>query len=203
MNKQNKGKESFFERHPKLNILFGVLLLIVLLGITILLVYSVVKYTGVLLKELAKLVAVVIVALITGGVSIIGVVLSSIVGKSLEYKKSRNEYLAQKREEPYGAFVDMVYKVQQSSKSKETYTQEQMLKDISSFSKQLTLWGSPKVAKKWNEFRLNGANPQKATENLFLMEEIMNQMRRDLGVKKVKKGELLGFFVNDVKDYID
>ena len=50
MNEQNNGKESLFERHPKLNILFGVFLLIVLFGITILCVYSGIKYMGVLLN---------------------------------------------------------------------------------------------------------------------------------------------------------
>ena len=27
----------------------------------------------------------------------------------------------------------------------------------------------------------------------------MNEMRKDMGVKKVKKGNLLSFFVNDIK----
>ena len=37
-------------------------------------------------------------------------------------------------------------------------------------------------------------------DNVFLLEEIMNEMRRDLGMKKVKKGNLLAFFVNDIKE---
>ena len=36
-------------------------------------------------------------------------------------------------------------------------------------------------------------------DNLFLMESIMNDMRKDLGLKRVKKGNLLGFFINDIK----
>lgn len=32
------------------------------------------------------------------------------------------------------------------------------------------------------------------------MEAIMNQMRKDLGLKKVKQGNLLAFFVNDIKE---
>ena len=39
-----------------------------------------------------KLDAVVIVALITGCVSIVGVLISSIVAKRIEYKRSRQEY---------------------------------------------------------------------------------------------------------------
>ena len=31
------------------------------------------------------------------------------------------------------------------------------------------------------------------------MEEIMNEMRKDLGLKRVKKGNLLAFFINDIK----
>ena len=40
------------------------------------------------------------------------------------------------------------------------------------------------------------------SDNLFLMEDIMNEMRKDLGMKKVKKGNLLAFFVNDIKSIL-
>ena len=33
----------------------------------------------------------------------------------------------------------------------------------------------------------------------YLMESIMNEMRKDMGLKKARKGKLLGFFVNDIK----
>ena len=39
-------------------------------------------------------------------------------------------------------------------------------------------------------------------DNLFLMEEIMNEMRKDLGLRRVKKGNLLAFFVNDIKEVL-
>ena len=200
----NKNENiTFAEKHPKLNTFLGLLILLFFVAVVILILFYAIKYGIILLKGLAKFDAVVIVAIITGGVSITGVIISSIVGKSLEYKKSRNEYLTQKREEPYGEFVEMIYKVQSNSKNPGSYSEQDMIKDISKFSKQITLWGSPKVAKKWNEFRKNGANPENATQNLFLTEEIMNEMRKDLGVKKLNKGGLLGFFVNDIDNYIN
>ncbi len=108
---------------------------------------------------MSKLDAVVIVALITGMVSIVGVVISSIVAKFIEYRKNRQNYLAQKREIPYGEFVDMIYKVQGTIKNKKSYTQEEMIADISKFSKQLTLWGSHRVVNKWGiKFRENGTD---------------------------------------------
>ena len=93
----------------------------------------------------------------------------------------------------------MLYKIQQNGKKKGSYTEEQMIEDLSKFSRQITLWGSSKVVKKWVKFRENGTNPDAGKDNLFLMEEIMNEMRKDLGLKKVKKGDLLAFFINDIK----
>ena len=85
--------------------------------------------------------AVIIVALITGAVSILGVILSSIIAKILEYKQNTKRYLYEKREEPYSEFIEMVYKVQQYTKIQKEYPEEEMLTDIVKFSKKLTLWG--------------------------------------------------------------
>ncbi len=197
-------KCSFSERHPKLNLLLSLFLLLILLAAALwFLQYAgnqVKDFLNWLLMTVSKLDAVVIVALITGAVSIVGVVISSVVAKFIEYRKNRQDYLAQKREIPYGEFVDMIYKVQGTIKNKNSYTQEEMIADISKFSKQLTLWGSHRVVNKWVKFRENGTDPESAKRNLLLMEDIMNEMRHDLGLRRVKQGKLLAFFIkNDMK----
>ena len=78
-----------------------------------------------------------------------------------------------------------------------------MTEDLSKFSKQITLWGSKKVVNKWVEFRENSTNIQSATKNIFILEEIMNEMRKDLGLKKTRKGNLLAFFINDIKKIVN
>lgn len=197
MNKNVKGK--FSEKHLVLNLLLAfVIFFLMVLGIIfalnmfITLIGQGITY---LVKTVSKLDAVIIVALITGLISII----TSIAAKLLDYYKAKQTYLTQKREQSYSDFVEMIYKLQQNTKGTKKYTQEEMLKDLSKFSKQITLWGSNKVVNKWVEFRENGTNPEMAKKNLLLMEEIMNQMRKDLGMKKVKQGNLLAFFVNDIK----
>ena len=202
MSNNKENNTTFAEKHPVWNSIIGIFVLLVLLATGIILIYGSVKCLGVLIKGLSKLDAVVIVAIITGGVSITGVIISSIIGKSLEYKKSRNEYLAQKREGPYGDFVDMIYKIQRNTKEEGTYKTEEMIEDILKFNRQLTLWGSPKVAQKWNEFRKNSLDPHGSFNSLLLTEEIMNEMRADLGTKKIKKGGLLSFFINDIDDVL-
>ncbi len=197
MNKKNINdeKQSFEAKHPKLNMLLGFLFIFIIGYVAIYAIVKIVK-TGIeVLQIISGFDAVIIVALITGIVSIFTVLITKVI----EYKNNRQDYLSKKREEPYGEFVDMVYKIQQNSENNIEYTEEEMAKDLSKFSKQITLWGSPRVVKKWVKFRGNGTKPEAAMDNLFLLEEIMNDMRKDLGVHKVDKGNLLGFFINDIK----
>lgn len=75
-----------------------------------------------------------------------------------------------------------------------------MINDMNQFSKQLTLYGSKDVVRKWVQFRKNGADPSKGEDNIFVLEKIMNSMRKDLGVKKLKEGELLSLNINDIDE---
>lgn len=202
-----ENKKPFSKRHPRWNLFIGWILLLIIIALIVGAVYLVITLLGVGIGQIVEWIAslsstldaVVVVALITGAVSIVGVIISSIIAKVIEYKHKRQEYLTQKREESYGEFVEMVYKLQKNGKNDYTYTQKEMMEDLSRFSRKITLWGSSKVVNKWVEFRENGTNPQTAAQNLFLLEEIMNEMRKDLGLKKVQKGNLLAFFVNDIK----
>lgn len=196
-------KIPFNVKHPIINKIFGFFILLVLIGIGFAFLYFVVfvgiaKTVNLIKETLSKLDAVVVVALITGSVSLLGVIISSIIAKVIDYKRTRREYLAQKREGPYGEFVEVYYKLSQNKDGK--YTEKETIDDISSFSKQLILYGSRPVVKNWVKFRKNGAKPDMAEENLFIMEKIMNAMRKDLGVKKVKEGEILAFNVNDIDE---
>ncbi len=148
--------------------------------------------------------AVIIVAMITGGISIITVIISSIVSKIIEYKNQTNRYLYEKRERPYSEFISMVYKLQENNKKNGSYAATEMKKDISKFSESLTLWGSSNVIKKWLKFRNSALDANNAVDNLFILEEIVYEIRKDMGQKKkgLKKGDLLAFFVNDIYNYV-
>ena len=210
MRKQEKTRDlrPFAEKHPLWNLLIGVLLLLGMIAGAIAILYHAIKFIGHMIGTFVDWVstvastvdAVVIVALITGAVSIVGVIISSVVAKSLDYRRARREYLTQKREKPYGEFIDMVYKIQQNGKNGNKYTDEEMVNDLMTFSKEITLWGSSSVVNKWVKFKENGMKNSGGLDNVLLTEEIMNAMRKDLGLRKVKKGNLLSFFINDIKE---
>ena len=144
--------------------------------------------------------AVVLVALITGIISL----LNSFYSRYSDNRNKRREYLAAKREEPYSEFISLVYKMTQNEESGFICNKE-MLDEIRSFNSRLPLWGSSQVVKKWNSFRENSLDENmkdSPEKTLILMEEVMNAMRKDLGVKSVGRGNLLSFFINDIEKII-
>lgn len=180
-------------------------MLVVLGYVTIRILKFLLGYGESFLNRLSNMDAVVTVALITGGVSIFGVVISSIVSKIIEYRQNIKRFLYEKKEEPYSEFIEMVYKIQENANGKKTYTDKEMLKDILSFSKKLTLWGSSNVIKKWLDFRkISQGQSSNSTDNLFILEEIIFEIRKDMGQKKsgLRQGDILSFFVNDIKNYL-
>lgn len=195
----NKNKKSSVK-----NIILAIFMLGIIVYIVVWLLGLFLGYVGSFVNRLSSMDAVVIVALITGSVSILGVVISSIVSKIIEYRQNTKRYLYEKREEPYSEFIEMVYKIQDKGKAKENINDEEMLDNIFSFSKKLTLWGSNKVIKKWLAFRKISQEQNDNTENLFMLEEIIFEIRKDMGQKKsgLEKGDILAFFVNDIKDYL-
>jgi hypothetical protein len=195
----NKNKKSLIK-----NIIVGMLVLGIIVYIVVWLIGLFLGYVGGFVNRLSNMDAVVIVALITGSVSILGVVISSIVSKIVEYRQNTKRYLYEKKEEPYSEFIEMVYKIQEKGKAKENINDEEMLDDIFSFSKKLTLWGSNKVIRKWLAFRKISQEQNDNTENLFMLKEIIFEIRKDMGQKKsgLEKGDILAFFVNDIEDYL-
>lgn len=210
--KEVKKQGNFAEKHPKLNLLLGLALIIAMVVIMVLLVRFValsiksgMDASVVYLKNFVNNTdKVIVVAMITGTVSIIGVLFSSVVAKIIDYRYNVKKYLYDKREIPYEQFISMVYAIMSDTKKPEEQrmTETEMMEKVAEFSKGLTLWGSNRVVKKWLKYRkasLEMAGPQ----SLLLLEDIMYEMRRDVGLKKrMKKGDMLAFFVNDIEKLV-
>lgn len=104
--------------------IMNVIYSLAIVAILFFLIYLLIKNIGILLiKGVEKIStitssmdSVVIVAIITGGISIVTVVISSIVSKFIEYRQITKRYLYEKREEPYKDFISMVYKLQKALK---------------------------------------------------------------------------------------
>lgn len=101
-----KEKAPFAQRHPRINFMIGLALLVILVLVEILLIWFVFSCLGNgiehLIDFLKKFVSttdkVIIVAMITGMVSIIGVVFTSVIAKIIDYRYNVKKYLYGKRQ---------------------------------------------------------------------------------------------------------
>lgn len=205
--------KTFAEKHPTINFLLGLAMLLGLVYLAVLVLSWGIEIVGDLLNAMKEFLKkfvtttdkVIVVAMITGAVSIVGVVISSIVAKVVEYRYNVKKYLYDKREEPYKQFIEMIYAIMADTKKdgEEKMSEEEMIAMISEFSKGLTLWGSNRVVAKWLKYRKSSINGANTTEALIQLEDIIYEIRRDVGLgRRLKKGDMLSFFINDIDNLI-
>lgn len=177
--------ETFAKKHPTINFLIGLAMLVGLVYLAVLVLSWGIEIVGELLVAakvfLKKFVTttdkVIVVAMITGAVSIIGVVISSIVAKVVEYRYNVKKYLYDKREEPYKRFIEMIYAIMaDTKKDDDKMSEEEMIAMISEFSKGLTLWGSNRVVTKWLKYRKSSVEGVDTTEALMQLEDIIYEI---------------------------
>lgn len=143
-------------------------------------------------NNLPTLDTVIIVALVSGTISI-----ASTIAKFIwERQQQKREYLTQKRKEPYEQFVAIIYKI---VKNKDQNYPE-LENDILTLNKSLSLWGSKNVVKSWSEFILLSFENTDRQKLLDKSEEILNHMRNDLGVKKTENTILRSLFISDINN---
>lgn len=185
-------------------IIKGLLVFAVLVAICVIafsaIINSVSGSITVLFSTLSTLDVAIVVALITGCISIVTVIGGGVANNYLAYRQRRSEYLREHRAQAYEKLIEIVYKMLMKSKKKEQYGADEMLSDMNDFNQSLTLWGSSKAIRLWDEWRLATVGKQPpASELLFAMERVLIQLRRDMGQGRgLKKGDLLKLFINDV-----
>lgn len=150
-------------------------------------------------QALNALDAAIVVALITGCISIVSVVIGAIANNRISYIQKREEYLRSHREMAYQQLISIFIKTQKKTKLKDKYSQEEMLADIFDFTESLMLWGSSKAIRMWAAWRTSVSNSPSPQEVLLSQEKIIIQLRRDMGQKgSLHDGDILKLFINDV-----
>lgn len=156
-----------------------------------------------LLGALSSMDAAIVVAFVTGCVSIVTVVLGTLLNSYLAYRQKEREYLRAHREDTYRQLISMFVRVLKRSKVRAEYSQDEMLEDIYTFTENLMLWGSADAIKLWSEWRIKAGNNPTPKELMFGQEQIILQLRKDMGQKrKLPQGSILKLFINDVDEQL-
>lgn len=186
------------------DIILGLIFIIVLLAGVGCVLYLLVTRLGPLLTSffasLSSLDSAVIVALITGMISIISFVGGNLVSSMMKKK----EYLRERRESPYMKLISLVYDMQGSVRDSKEVSQERLNELIDQFNRELTLWGSSKAIRLWGNWRTStAAGHLKPLDLLLGMEKVLVQLRKDMGIRgRLSKGDILRLTINDFDEVL-
>ena len=162
-------------------------------------------WTGLLgfIETISTLDTVLVIALISGAITIVGLIVNSYISIVAHRNKVATELRA-KMEKPYSEFVSLIFGLVEYTKTSKSMSDAEIMERMIRFSKEVTLYGSNEVVKKWAEYKTSAANNLEPLESMVRLEDILFAIREDLGMKKrgMAKGDLLSLFINDVKEVL-
>lgn len=186
------------------DIILGLIVIIILLAAAGGVLYLLVTRLGPLLtsffSSLSSLDSAVIVALITGMISIISFVGGNLVSSMMKKK----EYLREHRESPYMKLISIVYEMQGSVRDGKTLSKKRLNELIDQFNRELTLWGSSEAIRLWGNWRTStAAGHSEPLDMLLGMEKVLVQLRKDMGIRgRLSKGDILRLTINDFDEVL-
>jgi len=183
-----------------LTIAVGILAAIAWGGFTV--IRLVWRWLGEVVYTVSAMDTVIIIALISGVITIFGLIVNSILSmhiKNSDARYKRKVMLLKKLEAPYTQFVDMLFEMVEKKEDAEKIDEEIRTQLIRDMSREIILYGSDKIVSKWAAYRKN-AHKFSIKEHLWYVEGILHLIREDMGIKKgaLMDGELLSLFVSDM-----
>jgi len=150
---------------------------------------------------------VIIIALISGAITIVGLLVNSLLSlyiKNSEAQYRRKVMLLRKLEIPYTQFVNLIFDMLKKKEDVEKIDNDVISLLTREMSREIILYGSDKVVQKWASYRKK-APIFTREDHLTYIEDILHLIRQDMGIKrgKLKSGDLLSLFVNDVQRFED
>jgi hypothetical protein len=182
------------------NIVLGLVLLIML---AILLV----SFTVTIFNAFTRLNLAIQASIATGLSLIVVAVVGYFANKSIEMRKSVEQAIRPRKLELYQEFVSFFLRAL-SKEGVAVKPTEQEMKDFYNKSTPLiATFASNAVIAKWGKLRITMGNidPADPHRNLFQFEELLKEIRRDLGhsSRGSKKGDILRLLVNDIDEHLD
>ncbi|MBR2652642.1 MAG: hypothetical protein IKF82_06460 [Bacilli bacterium] len=155
-------------------------------------IQDIVKSIFNILSPIAKLDAVIIVAIIGA----IATFIVNIISKRLDHKFELKKYLSDKRQRSYEDFLKMFFDILESD-GKEI---EDIPKRLNEFKQTLLLYGSKKTYKSFEKYwkHISSDSPD-AEKSIDLMERVVSEMRRDAGAGPLKENIISNIVRNDMK----
>lgn len=170
------------------------------------LVYGTFRLMKLLWEAFSQVNSTIAAGVIAATTTIIVSVISVLVSKRLEQNAVLLKEHREKKIPIYEDMVQFIFRIAFSEKlGKQALTEQEIIEKTASFTEKMVVWGSDDVINAWFKFRNHSINDSNVPLGiLFDIEDILLAIRRDLGHpnKNVKKGKILGLFINDIHEHI-
>lgn len=196
--------------------------IIVVLGLAGFLIWGLVKVWLLFLEYISHAKPTVGAAIIAAAGTVMVSVLSAVFArlfeknKELTIKHQEIEHEIREKHIPtYQELVQFLFKIFQSSKTGTKLSEEEITAFFTDFTQKILVWGSDRFTRDFSAFReaivlyTQQQQSGKATnadlaKAMLALEVLLYSIRADCGHanKGLGKGDLLTFFINDIRDYI-
>jgi hypothetical protein len=142
-----------------------------------------------------------LIALITGILTIGGSVIAVILNRKSELRKQIEVDLRNKKVPMYEDFLKISVGYLLDNKKKQNPNSENhLLNDLRRITPVLLVWASEDVIKAWSNFKQASGDPDQQPNIIFMFEALIQSIRKDLGHidDNIQKGEILTLFINDI-----
>lgn len=186
------------------NLVIGFIALALLIGGAVLAVWLVIRLITSVSPQVAA-------SLITASIAALVATVSLFYSRLLDRRKDIEQEHRKQKIPAYEKFMEFWFKALFASKlGLEPVDEHSVAEFARDFSQQMIIWGADDVVTGYVAFKNAFTNsPGLTTANgaaaLFLFEEFLFALRRDIGHKnkKLKRGDLLSLFVNDMPSVLD
>jgi hypothetical protein len=140
--------------------------------------------------------------------TIIVSIISVLVSKQIERKMIITNELRGKKIPIYEEIIKFIFRITFAEKKGEKpLSEKEVIEKMVKFTQDLVIWGSDEVIDSFFQFRNAGVEMEDnkpSFEIMFRVEDLLLSIRKDLGHKNknMKKGKILGLFVNDIQNYL-
>ncbi len=144
-------------------------------------------------------------SIISGVALIVVAVVTVLTNKSIQMKQLTDQSLRSQKVELYNDVFKLYLRILGKNDIVNNPTQKEIQEFFINKTPLFLSYGSNEVVAKWGVLRVTPIDPDDKTyKTLFQLEELMLAIRRDLGhgKSKIKKGDILRLFVNDIDKYI-
>lgn len=178
---------------------------VALLGLAIFIIFKVFQFLWKIFAEVNPTVGAGIVA---ATATVIVSVVSVLVAKRLEQKSLVIREHRERKTPIYEEIVKLIFRFAFSEKiGLEALTEQELIKKMAWITENLVIWGSDDLLLAWSKFRKFSTQSEEIPnfQVLFEVESLLLAIRKDLGHsnKGIKRGEILGLFINDIEDYLN